>query len=90
MYASYSNTCKKCLNEGDKLRKKNKRQKRLETVILKCEKCQNEKALKDFAKLKKFYKKKICLECYPKFLTEQKTDAPSWCKNERKSNINYR
>jgi hypothetical protein len=84
---SYSNTCKSCLNERDKLRKKNLRKKKIETVIVKCEKCQIEKALKDFAKLKKFYKKKICLTCYPKFLTEQKTE---WCRNEHKSNMNYR
>jgi hypothetical protein len=80
-------TCKKCLNELDKLRKKNLRQKKAETTFVKCEKCQEEKALKDFAKLKKFYKKKICVSCYPKFLTEQKTN---WCKNEHNTNINYR
>ena len=51
-------TCKKCLNELDKLRKKNLRQKKAETTFVKCEKCQEEKALKDFAKLKKFYKKR--------------------------------
>ena len=80
-------TCKKCLNELDKLRKKNLRQKKAETTFVKCEKCQEEKALKDFAKLKKFYKKKICVSCYPKFLTEQKTN---WCKNEHNTNMNYR
>ena len=84
---SFSKTCKKCLNELDKLRKKNLRQKRLETFMIKCEKCGEEKILKEFSKLKKFYKKKICISCYPKFLTEQKNE---WCKNERKSNINYR
>ena len=84
---SYSKTCKKCLNEKDKIRKKNSRQKKMETLIVKCEKCNQEKALKNFTKLKKFYKKKICLECYPLFLTEQKTE---WCRNERKTNINYR
>ena len=80
-------TCKKCLNELDKLRKKNLRQKKVETTFVNCEKCQEEKALKYFAKLKKFYKKKICLSCYPKFLTEQKTE---WCKNEHNTNMNYR
>jgi hypothetical protein len=80
-------TCKKCLNELDKLRKKNLRQKKAETTFVKCEKCQEEKALKDFAKLKKFYKKRICVSCYPKFLTEQKTN---WCKNEHNTNMNYR
>ena len=80
-------TCKKCLNELDKTRKKNLRQQKTENTIAKCEKCQEEKALKCFAKLKKFYKKKICVSCYPKFLTEQKT---AWCKNEHNTNINYR
>ena len=84
---SYAKTCKQCLNERDKIRKKNLRQKKIEIVMVKCEKCKEEKALKDFAKLKKFYKNKICLTCYPKFLTEQKNE---WCRNERKSNINYR
>ena len=84
---SYSKTCKKCLNEKDKQRKKNIRQKKNETFTAKCEKCCQEKVLNDFTKLKKFYKKKICLSCYPKFLAEQKTD---WCKNERETNINYR
>jgi hypothetical protein len=84
---SYSKTCKKCLNEKDKLRKKNLRQKKSETLIAKCEKCEQEKALKDFAKLKKFYKKKICKSCYPKFLTEQKNEL---CRNESETNINYR
>ena len=83
----FGKTCKKCLNELDKTRKKNLRQKRSETVFVKCEKCQEEKALKNFAKLKKFYKKKICISCYPKFLTDQKTE---WCKNEHNSNMNYR
>ena len=84
---SIGKTCKKCLNELDKIRKKNLRQKRSETVLVKCEKCQEEKALKNFAKLKKFYKKKICISCYPKFLTDQKTE---WCKNEHNTNMNYR
>ena len=84
---SYSKTCKACLNERDKERKRNLRKKRLETVMVKCEKCNEDKPLKEFSKLKKFYKKKICLVCYPKFLTEQKTE---WCRKERQSNINYR
>jgi hypothetical protein len=83
----YSSTCKKCCNEMDKIRKINVRKKRLETTFVLCEKCNNEKPLKEFAKLKKFYKKKICLSCYPKFLTEQKNE---WCKNEHNTNINYR
>ncbi len=84
---SYSNTCKKCLNEMDKKRKKNLRQQKLEKCLAICEKCNTEKVLNKFAKLKKFYKKKICLECYPAFEKEQKTE---WCKNERNTNINYR
>lgn len=82
----YSTVCKGCLNEQDKIRKKNLRKNRLETILAKCEKCEEEKALKNFAKLKKFYKKKICLSCYPKFLTE------NWCRNETSvnSNMNYR
>jgi hypothetical protein len=84
---SFSKTCKSCLNEKDKIRKKNLIKNKLETVIAKCEKCEEEKALKDFAKLKKFYKRRICISCYPKFLTEQKTE---WCKKESQTNINYR
>jgi len=84
---SYSKTCKKCLNEIDKIRKKNLRKKRLETLMVKCESCNEEKTCKDFAKLKKFYKKKICNSCYPKFLEEQKN---AWCKKESLNNINYR
>jgi hypothetical protein len=83
----FGKTCKKCLNELDKTRKKILRQKKAETTIAKCEKCQEEKALNKFAKLKKFYKKKICISCYPKFLTEQKTE---WCKKEHNNNMNYR
>jgi hypothetical protein len=84
---SYSKTCKKCLNELDKIRKKNLRQKKAETFLAKCEKCNQDKVLKEFAKLKKFYKKKICIVCYPEFLKEQKNE---WCKKERNTNINYR
>ena len=80
-------TCKKCLNEIDKERKKNLRKKTADTTFVNCEKCNKEKALTHFVKLKKFYKKKICLSCYPIFLTEQKTH---WCKNEHNTNINYR
>jgi len=84
---SYSSTCKKCLNDMDKLRKTNLRKKKAENCLANCEKCNEEKALKEFSKLKKFYKKKICLQCYPTFLKEQKTE---WCKNERNTNMNYR
>ena len=83
----YSNVCKKCLNDMDKIRKKNLRKTKAETFIVECEKCNEKKPLKDFAKLKKFYKKKICLTCYPSFLTEQKTE---WCRNQRNTNMNYR
>lgn len=84
---TYSNTCKACSNEMDKLRKINARENKRNTTFVKCEKCNEEKALKHFAKLKKFYKKKICMTCYPIFLNEQKNE---WCKNESKTNINYR
>jgi hypothetical protein len=83
----FSNTCKGCLNEMDKSRKKIARLNRANNTFVKCEKCYEEKSLKNFAKLKKFYKKKICLSCYPLFLREQKT---GWCKNEHNTNMNYR
>ena len=84
---SFSSTCKKCLNEMDRLRKLKARKINLEKTLITCEKCNNEKILKEFSKLKKFYKKKICNTCYPIFLKEQKTE---WCRNESKTNINYR
>ena len=83
----YSPTCKTCLNEKDKIRKIKARQIKSETILATCEKCDEEKPLKDFAKLKKYYKKKICLTCYPIFLREQKTE---WCRNESNTNMNYR
>ncbi len=84
---NYSKTCKKCLNELDKQRKKQKRKDIQETSIFECEICKEQKALKFFSKLKKFYKRKICKICYPLFVTKQKTD---WCKNQHNTNINYR
>ena len=36
----FGRTCKKCLNELDKTRKKNLRQQKAENTIAKCEKCQ--------------------------------------------------
>lgn len=84
---TYSNICKSCFNEMDKLRKINARASKKETTIVTCEKCNQEKALKNFVVLKKFYKQKICKSCYPFFLREQKNE---WCKNERKNNMNYR
>jgi hypothetical protein len=83
----YSATCKSCLNERDKIRKINSRRIKSETILAKCEKCDEEKPLKDFAKLKKYYKRKICLSCYPLFLRDQKNE---WCRNESNNNINYR
>jgi hypothetical protein len=71
----------------DKSRKKIARLNRANNTFVKCEKCNEEKSLKNFTKLKKFYKKKICLSCYPLFLREQKTE---WCKNEHNTNMNYR
>jgi hypothetical protein len=84
---SLKKTCKKCVNEYDKLRKKNLRKKKYETFLVTCEMCQEEKTLQKFAKLKKNYKKHICLTCYPNFLSEQKNE---WCKKEHNSNMNYR
>jgi hypothetical protein len=83
----FSNTCKSCLNEMDGQRKKNLRKKYLETAIYKCALCNVDKTLKHFSKLKKNYKKKVCLDCYPIFLKDQKN---KWCANESKSNMNYR
>jgi hypothetical protein len=82
-----SNTCKGCLNEMDKIRKKNLRKKHLETAIFKCSLCNVDKTLNKFSKLKKNYKKKVCLECYPAFVKSEKN---KWCANEHKSNMNYR
>jgi hypothetical protein len=82
-----SNTCKSCLNEMDKIRKKNLRKKYLETSVFKCCLCNVDKTLNKFSKLKKNYKKKVCLECYPTFLKDEKNE---WCANESKSNMNYR
>ena len=61
--------------------------KRLNNCVTICEKCNTEKKLYNFAKLKKNYKRKICLDCYPTFLKEQNAE---WCKNERNTNMNYR
>jgi hypothetical protein len=80
------NTCKKCDNERDKLLKKQARAKRLDTFVV-CELCNNTKQLREFAKLKKYYKRHICLDCYPIFLRTQKAE---WCKNESVSNPSYR
>jgi hypothetical protein len=83
----YSSVCKKCLNEMDKLRKKELRKKRLETTYFQCNICKTSKKLKEFAKLKVNYKKKICLECYPDFV---KTSKNEWCKNQHNTNPSYR
>jgi hypothetical protein len=83
---SISNTCKSCDNEMDKLRKKKLREKNNNQRYM-CEKCCIEKPLYSFAKLKKFYKSKICLDCYPTFLKEQKNE---WHRKESFSNVNYR
>jgi hypothetical protein len=52
------------------------------SCIFKCEKCNVVKPIKYFTNFKKFYKKKICLTCYPVFLKEQEKEC---CRN-----INYR
>lgn len=84
---SYSSTCKKCLNEMDKLRKRQARRYKNENILTKCEKCETNKPLNCFAKPKKYYKQKICLECYPSFLREQKKE---WHNNQHNTNVNYR
>jgi hypothetical protein len=43
---SFSTTCKKCLNEMDKLRKIRVRKNYLETTLATCERCNNEKCMK--------------------------------------------
>jgi hypothetical protein len=84
---SYRNTCKYCDNEIDKLRKKNARQKNLQTTLAICELCNQDKTLNNFVVLKKYYKRKICKLCYPSFLRKQKME---WESNQRNSNVNYR
>ena len=82
-----SQTCKGCLNEQDKQRKICARKKHKETTFVVCELCNQSRALHFFAKLKKFYKKKICTYCYPHFLKMNKLE---WCKKEHNGNMNYR
>ncbi len=84
---NFSNTCKRCLNEYDKNRKKEHRKIKAESTFVECNICKISKCLKEFAKLKKYYKQKICLSCYPNFVKTQKTE---WCAQERKRNPNYR
>ena len=83
----YSQICKHCLNKHNKIKKNNNRQIKSENILAKCEKCYEEKPLKNFAKLKKYYKKKICSTCYPIFLRDQQTELS---RNESNNNINYR
>lgn len=78
--------CKKCDNDADKEYKKSKRRTRQESTLVQCSRCEQTKALKEFAKLKK-YDKKICALCYPQYVSECKTQ---WCADERKRNANYR
>ena len=40
---NYSNTCKKCLNEMDRLRKLNLRKQKSENFMAKCERCNEQK-----------------------------------------------
>lgn len=78
--------CKACDNEDDKNRKKLKRQKYSENTFVECSECSLKKNIKEFSILKK-YKKKVCLQCYPVYLTRCKTE---WCSKETKKNPNYR
>ena len=50
---TFGNTCKCCLNEMDKTRKKIARENKANNTLVKCEKCNEEKSLKNFTKLKK-------------------------------------
>jgi hypothetical protein len=85
--SSHRSTCKTCTNEYDKKREKERRATNRATLTAICEMCGGEETLNKFAKLKKNYKHKICLECYPQFVTKQKTE---WCRKEHNSNVNYR
>ena len=67
--------------------KKEQRKRKYETTFIECNICKNSKSLKEFAKLKKYYKQKVCLNCYPTFLKNQKNE---WCSLERQRNPNYR
>lgn len=60
--------CKACDNECDKQRKINKRKEYNQSTTKLCEICDTSKTLVHFAKLKKNYKKNICLLCYPSFI----------------------
>lgn len=84
---SYSNICKYCNNEMDKIRKWNKRQNILDTQFVICIICNINKSLRYFTKLKKNCDKKICIECYPQFV---KLEKNKWCNEQTKSNPNYR
>jgi hypothetical protein len=75
--------CKTCDNEYRVQRKKAKRQMQMEKSIAKCNRCDQEKPLRDFAKMKK-YDGKVCLTCYPGYLSQCKATV------ERKRNPNYR
>lgn len=74
--------CKRCDNEYDKQQKKAKRQRQMEKIVAKCNRCNQEKPLREFAKMKK-YDGKVCLPCYPGYLSQCKAAV------ERKRNPNY-
>ncbi len=68
--------CKSCTNNTtnkyDKKRKKSKRASQRLNTFKVCKICKISKYLNNFVNLKKFYKKNICLDCYPLFLMNQK------------------
>jgi len=57
---------------------------KLNTFMKKCEICNENKLLKNFEKLKKYYKKQICSVCFPSFIAGQKN------KSIKNDNVNYR
>jgi hypothetical protein len=68
------NTCKKCVNEYDKIRKKNKRLEFNTNTFKTCLLCDESKCLLDFAKLKKSFDINVCNSCYPEYLIWQKSE----------------
>ncbi len=68
------NTCKKCINEYDKIRKKNKRLELNSNTFKICLLCDENKCLLDFAKLKKSNDINVCKSCYPEYLIWQKSE----------------
>lgn len=75
------------LHKCNETRKNKKKQNKFDSASVECEICKEEKSLENFAKSKKYYKKKICVLCYPSFLKNKKVNS---CKKDCNANINYR